>query len=615
MPPIIRGRLNLDSEDDAFDGVFSDPGQRSRLSQMQVEALRRAATRQPRNAAVRTISNTNPSDMQPGNIFDSGADDVVFANFVPSDTSQVRRAAGSVTSSADFQDFLNQNGGAAGVLKSAASDLFNQQLSKLKSIPGQLKPNEEKVNYLKGIAADVVNAIRGPLGYNNPTVAVGSPLAGQTINPEALNWIREQEKIKPIGQLDAMGGVVKAENYGPGNQNIIDIAFRNPVGFAKPSYIENKIKELKRMGPKGFAAQFGPGDYGYKDALASLEDDLNKAKGNPLMPEAIRYQLGRVIDNAPEGTVLQASPIGGAKGERARAYRMLSKGALETADRFKPDYSRVPSETEFRAASLGGGSRSIDNFNRNADLIKTIKTGPQEFVTAIGKPVTWNPAELKDPMIRAAFNLDKKADVSALRADPTSQFLNKGFVSPQGYIDFNKAIITPNSPLYRTGRGIVNASKVGLTDFIPSREVVSNLYNNQPLEAVRNYATEFIGGVPQALAVGGAVAAAPILAPVATALGGGMAVIKTGNAIDEAYRQATGKSWRERNQPASSYSTYTGPTPTIQPRMGTAILNGKPVAVPYGSVAGERKVGRPWWDKTGSQFQNLLNSFSPIIGR
>jgi hypothetical protein len=605
MPPVIRGRLNLDSEDDAFDGVFSDPGQRSRLSQMQVEALRRAATRQPRNAAVRTISNTNPSDMQPGNIFDSGADDVVFANFVPSDTSQVRRAAGSVTSSADFQDFLNQNGGAAGVLKSAASDLFNQQLSKLKSIPGQLKP----------IAASAVNAIRGPLGYNNPTVAVGSPLAGQTINPEALNWIREQEKIKPIGQLDAMGGVVKAENYGPGNQNIIDIAFRNPVGFAKPSYIENKIKELKRIGPKGFAAQFGPGDYGYKDALASLEDDLNKAKGNPLMPEAIRYQLGRVIDNAPEGTVLQASPIGGAKGERARAYRMLSKGALETADRFKPDYSRVPSETEFRAASLGGGSRSIDNFNRNADLIKTIKTGPQEFVTAIGKPVTWNPAELKDPMIRAAFNLDKKTDVSALRADPTSQFLNKGFVSPQGYIDFNKAIITPNSPLYRTGRGIVNASKVGLTDFIPSREVVSNLYNNQPLEAVRNYATEFIGGVPQALAVGGAVAAAPILAPVATALGGGMAVIKTGNAIDEAYRQATGKSWRERNQPASSYSTYTGPTPTIQPRMGTAILNGKPVAVPYGSVAGERKVGRPWWDKTGSQFQNLLNSFSPIIGR
>ena len=575
MPPFP---FDLDPDDsanwDVFDEVFAEfTPSNTALSQMQVEALRRAATE------------------------------------------QARTASGSVTSSADFQDFLNQNGGAAGVLKNAAGNLFNQQLSKLKSIPGQLKPNKEKVNYLKGIAADAVNAIRGPLGYNNPTVAVGSPLAGQRINPEALSWIREQEKIKPIGQLDAMGGVVKAENYGPRNQNIIDIAFRNPVGFGKPSDIENKIKELVLLGPKGFAAQFGPGDYGYKDALASLEDDLNKAKGNPLMPKAIRYQLGRVIDNAPEGTVLQASPIGGAKGERARAYRMLSKGALETAPRLKPDYSRVPSETEFRAASLGGGSRSIDNFNRNADLIKTIKTGPQEFVTAIGKPVTWDPTELKDPMIRAAFNLDKKADVSALRSDPMGQFLNKAFVDPQGYIDFNKTIITPNSPVYRAGRGIVNASKVGITDFIPSREVVSNLYNNQPLEAVKNYASEFIGGIPQALAVGGAIAAAPALAPVATTLGGGIAITKAANAVDEAYRQATGKSWMQRNQPASPNSTYTGPTPTIQPRMGTAILGGKPVQVPYGSVAGERKVGRPWWDTAGSKFQGLLNKVNPIIGR
>jgi hypothetical protein len=165
------------------------------------------------------------------------------------------------------------------------------------------------------------------------------------------------------------------------------------------------------------------------------------------------------------------------------------------------------------------------------------------------------------------------------------------------------------------GRGIVNASKIGITDFIPSREVVSNLYNNQPLEAVKNYATEFIGGVPQALAVGSAVAAAPALAPVATVLGGSMAITKTGNAIDEAYRQTTGKSWRERNQPVSPYSTYTGPTPAIQPRMGTAILGGKPVQVPYGSVAGERKVGRPWWDTAGSRFQELLNEFNPIIGR
>ena len=527
-PPVIRGRLNLDPEDQL--------------------------------------------------VWDS-----VFADTVPSDTSQVRRAgvAGPIPDAPapNFQDFLNLS-------KGATSNLFNRPLAKLKSIPEQLKPNEEKVIYLKGIAADAVNAIRGPLGYNNPTVAVGSPLAGQRINPEALSWIKEQEKIIPIGQLDAMGGTVQAKNFGQGGLNIIDIAFKNPAGYVKPRDIKERIKKLENESEKKFDERINePG--GYRRVLTSLTRDLSLSKGNALMPEAIRYQLGRVIDNAPEGTKLQAAPIGGARGERARVYRGLSKGALETKPFIKPDYSRMPSADEFtNAREYSGGSGSVDSLNYNADLIDTTKTGPQEFVTSTNKTVAWNPAELKDPMIRAAFNLDKKADVSALRSDPMGQFLNKGFVDPQGYIDFNKPIITPNSPLYRAGRGIVNASKIGITDFIPSREVVSNLYNNQPLEAVKNYATEFIGGVPQALAVGSAVAAAPALAPVATVLGGSMAITKTGNAIDEAYRQTTGKSWRERNQPVSPYSTYTGPTPAIQPRMGTAILGGKPVQVPYGSVAG-----------------------------
>jgi hypothetical protein len=103
--------------------------------------------------------------------------------------------------------------------------------------------------------------------------------------------------------------------------------------------------------------------------------------------------------------------------------------------------------------------------------------------------------------------------------------------------------------------------------------------------------------------------------PVAGGVLGGLGAVETGKALNRAYKAQTGKDWVTRNQPASPYSTYTGPTPTIQPRMGTAILGGKRVQVPYGSVAGERKVGRPWWDKAGSQFQNLLNSFSPIVGR
>jgi len=104
--------------------------------------------------------------------------------------------------------------------------------------------------------------------------------------------------------------------------------------------------------------------------------------------------------------------------------------------------------------------------------------------------------------------------------------------------------------------------------------------------------------------------------PLAGGILSGLALGETGKAINQVYKQNTGKDWSDRNKPRD-YTPYTGPTPTIQPRTGTAILSGKPIEVPYGSIAGQKTVGRPWWDKAGSQiekFANLLNSGS-VIGR
>lgn len=97
---------------------------------------------------------------------------------------------------------------------------------------------------------------------------------------------------------------------------------------------------------------------------------------------------------------------------------------------------------------------------------------------------------------------------------------------------------------------------------------------------------------------------------------GGIGLIETGKALNRAYRAQTGKDFPTRNQPITP-TPYTGPTPSVQPRMGKAVLNGRLVDVPYGSVAGTKTVGRPWWDKAGSTFQGLLNRFNAgsIIGR
>lgn len=105
--------------------------------------------------------------------------------------------------------------------------------------------------------------------------------------------------------------------------------------------------------------------------------------------------------------------------------------------------------------------------------------------------------------------------------------------------------------------------------------------------------------------------------PLAGGVLAGLGAAETGKALNRVYKAQTGKDWVTRNQPSNSYPVPVGPTPTIQPRMGTAILGGKPVQVPYGSVAGTKKVGRPWWDTLGSkaqQFADLLNRGS-IIGR
>lgn len=194
-----------------------------------------------------------------------------------------------------------------------------------------------------------------------------------------------------------------------------------------------------------------------------------------------------------------------------------------------------------------------------------------------------------------------------------------------------------NKLLNRTVTNLINQSKpiqgLGLGGFVTGGistvmdpavidALSSGNYNQAGTTAAINTAIgSAVGGATaktlQGLQAAGYARPAAAIGATLPAAGGvlaGLGAIETGKALNRAYKAQTGKDWVKRNQPAPR-AAYTGPTPTIQPRMGTAILGGKKIQVPYGSVAGQRKVGRPWWDRAGTQFQNLLNSFSPAIGR
>jgi hypothetical protein len=123
----------------------------------------------------------------------------------------------------------------------------------------------------------------------------------------------------------------------------------------------------------------------------------------------------------------------------------------------------------------------------------------------------------------------------------------------------------------------------------------------------------------QALRAAGYARPAAAIGAVLPAVGGvlgGVGLAETGKALNRAYRAQTGKDFPTRNQPIQP-TPYTGPTPSIQPRMGKAVLNNRLIDIPYGSLAGTKTVGRPWWDKAGSAFQGLLNRFNAgsIVGR
>ena len=274
--------------------------------------------------------------------------------------------------------------------------------------------------------------------------------------------------------------------------------------------------------------------------------------------EAIRYQLGSVISAAPEGTMITASPIGGPSGGRARLYKGMSKGALETMPLLNPlNPNQLPTNEEFRLAATGGGL-TPEEYSRARTLgrslgyenIATLKEAPGQYKTWRGQTVNWNPEELKDPLIRASLGLGKNVDVSSLRQNPTDVFLNTRSFNPE------LPVITTASPQYRAKQVVKRAGKP-----------VSLGTKTLLLDAGINFA---LGASP------GEALATAISDPISAESMGGRPTAAI-----------------ERIGPNGEFvdmktNTVLNISPQGQPtNTGIAYKGGKPIIVPRGSVAGE----------------------------
>jgi hypothetical protein len=214
-------------------------------------------------------------------------------------------------------------------------------------------------------------------------------------------------------------------------------------------------------------------------------------------------------------------------------------------------------------ASQGGGmtAEAFNTARDNFQNIATTKIGPEEFKTWSGKIVNWNPEQLKDPLLRAAFNVGEDVDVSSLRKNPTGVFLNKRS------FDTTLPVITTRSPQYITRQALVNTGEGFKTG---SKGLL--------LDAGINYA---LGASPQQAF------ATAISDPIsAESLGGSPTA-----AIERMGPRGEFVDTRS-NTVLSPQGVYTN--------TGIAYKGGKPIVVPRGSVAGEGNLM--------TQTQNILQN-------
>jgi hypothetical protein len=390
-----------------------------------------------------------------------------------------------------------------------------------------------------------------------------------------------------------------------------DISFRKDLIGARGELTTGDLQAL--LAERGLPFEYQVEDDQYtrrKKPGFVLRANLEKlASSENISPSQAAEKYARLIPNVGEPAIPPTAAVSARVGEFPVQGQMASP------------FGRFAAKTDLRQIGiLPPGDKAIyspftvdeftnvfqpENTRYNASSLKEIT--PSKVVPA-------SPGSLFDEdFIEGSYQFNINRDV--LRPQAANKLLNK---TTETLIEQAKPVRGLGLGGLATG-GILTAMDPAVIDALARGD-----YQQAGTTAALNTAIGSVAGGAtakglQALQAAGYARPAAAIGSTLPAVGGalaGLGLVETGKALNRVYRGQTSKDFPTRNQPVQP-TPYTGPTPSIQPRMGKAVLNGRLVDVPYGSVAGTKKVGRPWWDKAGSAFEGLLNRFNAgsIIGR
>jgi hypothetical protein len=378
--------------------------------------------------------------------------------------------------------------------------------------------------------------------------------------------------------------------------------------------------------------------------------------------EAEYLYTGDVVDNPLVATMqnntLQSGPTWGIRGDRStkkgdthfRGDIITNRGELTTGDiqallkeknlpfeyaLKKPNVNALDYDESFFADSYSPNNALRENLSR---LAKNEGLTPYQTIEKFARkvPALGQPSTPPTPGIIGAESISNPV----FSIDKNSAYLNKtnlaaaGLTTEARIAAANRLVNSTVDRLIKKGSTTKGLALGGLSTGLLATTLDPDVIDaaskgDHETALIKGGLNSSIGAVTgkgiqsglNALTNAGYARPAVVTAQALPAVGGvmgGLSLIATGQALNRAYKSRTGSDWVTRNQPSTnSFVPAPNFTPSIQPRIGSAVLNNQAIQVPYGSVAGAKTVGRPWWDQLGSKatdFANLLNRGS-IIGR
>lgn len=462
---------------------------------------------------------------------------------------------------------------------------------------GQKLAGENPSLYLSRINADPTKEAK--------YLYTGDILKGEDVEPRVR--FKQYEDLGP--GTGASWGV--AENK--------DISFRKDLIGARGELTTGDLQALLAQRNLPFEYQVqgksGPTKKPGQVLRANLEA---LASSENISPSQAAEKYARLIPNTGEPSVPPTSAVSAKAGEFPIRGQMVSP------------FGQFASKTDLRQVGIlpPGDKAQYSPFTLD-EFDTTFKHIYPRYNASEIKPIDPN-ARIIETMLSKGAEEAQKEFVQNINNPSSDLIINRDILRPQAANKLLnrtvKNLIEEAKPIQGLGIGGLATGAVATTMDPAVIDALSRGdYQQAGATAALNTAIGSVtGGATakglQALQAAGYARPAAVIGAALPLAGGvlsGIGAIETGKAINRAYRDRTGKDWVTRNQPSSPAPTYTGPTPAVKPRMGKAVLNGKLIDVPYGSVAGTKTVGRPWWDQAGSRIQkfaDLLNRGS-IFGR